>query len=110
MKKCILCLLSGLTLVISCTHKGEPTKQGEMLTTEQMNALANDQSMNGKLVSVKGYASFCGVFSSVKGGKKSRMNIYTDGFCKGEKLLDAEILIADNQTPYHSQVYQRIHP
>ncbi|WCM42664.1 hypothetical protein MG290_03020 [Flavobacterium sp. CBA20B-1] len=86
-------------MVVSCTHKGEPTKQGEMLTTEQINALANDQSMNGELVSVEGFASFCGSFSSVTGGKKGRMTIYSDGFCKGGKLMDAEILFADNKTP-----------
>lgn len=83
----------------SCTSKGEPHKPGEILVPQQIKTLASNQSMNGKLVTIEGYASFCGAFSSVTVGKKNKMNIYADGFCKGDKLIDAQIAFGGNSIP-----------
>ncbi|SOD11756.1 hypothetical protein [Pedobacter xixiisoli] len=91
-----LIFIANLT---NCTSKGKPNKQGEILSAAALKALAIHQSMNGKLVTVDGYASFCGAFSSVTAGKKNKMGIYADGFCEGDKLIEAEIDFADNQTP-----------
>lgn len=94
-----LVMIVIVAFTVSCTHKGNPTIQGDLLTAEQIKTLKNDQSMNGKLVSIEGYASFCGSFSSVTGGKKGKMKIYTDGFCKGEKLIDAKIMFSNGSIP-----------
>ncbi|WP_300672091.1 hypothetical protein [Soonwooa sp.] len=77
----------------NCTSKGEPNPQGQLLTTEQIKALSKDQSMNGKLVEVEGYAGICNSMFVTK-GKKNEMIVYTDGFCKGEKLMDMQVNIS----------------
>lgn len=91
--------LAFISTLASCTKKGEPNQLGEVLTTEQISALANDQSMNGKLVSVEGFASFCGRFNRITGGQKSEMTIYSENFCQGDKLIKAKIEFSDNRTP-----------
>lgn len=85
MKNIKTTFLAIITLVIvSCTKKGEPSKQGELLTIEKVKALSTNQSMNGKLVTIEGYVGFCNNSMFVKSGKKNKMSIYLDGFYKGE--------------------------
>lgn len=93
-KTTFLAMLAIATLTLSCTKKGEPSNQGEILTIEQIKALKNDQSMNGKLVTIEGYAGLCGLSSLVKLGKKNEMAIYSDGICEGVKLINANIEIS----------------
>lgn len=86
-------------MIICCTKKGEPSKQGELLKIEQIGKLSVDRSMNGKLVTIEGYVGFCNNSMFVQLGKKNKISIYRDGLCKGEKLADAEIEISGNSIP-----------
>lgn len=90
-KTTFLVIIGIAILCVGCATKGAPTKLGQQLTREQIQALENDQSMNGKLATVEGYASFCSVTASVRMGETITMTIYSDGFCEGDKLLAANI-------------------
>lgn len=98
-KTAFLATVAFVTLTVSCTQKGEPSKQGELLTTEQIKALENDQSMNGKLVTIEGYAGLCNNSMFITIGKKNEMSIYSDRICKGEKLINAQIKISKGGIP-----------
>ena len=88
-----LLMIAFIATFISCAHKGEPSKQGILLTPQQMQDLDKDQSMNGKVVMVEGFASLCNsMFVDI--GKKNKMAIYSDGSCEGKKLIDAKIEIS----------------
>lgn len=59
-------------MIICCTKKGEPSKQGELLKIEQIGKLSVDRSMNGKLVTIEGYVGFCNNSMFVQLGKKKQ--------------------------------------
>ena len=102
MKKIKTTFLAVLALgifTVSCTQKGEPSKQGDLLSLEQIKALENDQSMNGKLVTIEGYAGLCDNSMFVTKGKLNKMTIYSDGICNGEKLINAQILLTKGNIP-----------
>lgn len=102
MKKINIAFLAMVTIAVfsvGCAKKGEPSKQGDLLSVEQIKALANDQSMNGKLVSIEGYAGLCNNSMFVTKGKKNKMTIHSDGICKGEELIDAQIEISAGSIP-----------
>ncbi|WP_143155010.1 hypothetical protein [Flavobacterium chilense] len=87
-----------LTLFFAgCTKERKPSKQGELLTLEQIKSLENDQSRNGKLIEVEGYPAFCGMFANVRLGEKSKMEIRTEQDCKGEKLIEANLYFGGNK-------------
>lgn len=90
-KKIVVTIALSALFAAGCTHKGEPTAQGEALTAEQLHALANDQSMNGKLVTVTGYAGLGGSMF-VNLDRKNEMHIHADGIGVGEKLITAQIV------------------
>lgn len=96
--KITLVIMTVIALVASCTKKGEPNKQGEIVTTEQMKKISTDQSMNGKQITVEGYAGLCNSMFVTK-GIKNEMAVYSDGFCKGEKLLNLQIKISKGDIP-----------
>ncbi|AWK03513.1 hypothetical protein HYN56_04460 [Flavobacterium crocinum] len=80
-----------LVLFVSCAKEGKPSKQGQLLTLEQIKSLEKDQSWNGKLVEIEGYPAFCGMFANVRLGEKNKMEIRTEQGCKGEKLIEANL-------------------
>jgi hypothetical protein len=88
-----------------CSHQGKPHKRGELLNTEQIKALANDQSMNGKVVTIEGYAGICGSMF-VTAGKNNNMDIYTDNYCEGTKLITAKIKIDNGSVPIGGEAYR----
>lgn len=92
-KTTFLTVISVLALTVSCTSKGEPSEQGELLTIEQIKALKNDQLMNGKLVTIEGYAGICKNSRLVTKGKENRMSIFSDGICKGKELIKTQIYV-----------------
>lgn len=81
---------------LGCAKKGNPSKQGQLLTLEQIKSLKSDQSWNGKLVEVEGYPAFCGMIANVTLGEKSKMEIFSETDCKGEKLLDVNLEFGGN--------------
>nr|WP_199001331.1 hypothetical protein [Flavobacterium sp. ASV13] len=84
-------LLILILVFAGCTKEHKPSKEGQLLTLEQIKSLENDQSWNGKLIEVEGYPAFCGMFANVRLGEKSKMEIRTEQNCKGEKLIDANL-------------------
>lgn len=86
-----LIVFATFTILIGCTKEGKPSKQGQLLTLEQIKSLGTDQSLNGKLVEIEGYPAFCGMFADVRLGEKSKMEIRTEQNCKGEKLIEANL-------------------
>ncbi len=91
-------MMTVIAVMASCTKKGEPSKQGELFTTEQIKKLTTDQSMNGKQITVEGYAGLCNSMFVTK-GTKNEMTVYSDGFCKGEKLINLQIKISKGDIP-----------
>jgi len=92
-------------LSASCSHQGKLNKRGDLLNPDQIKALANNQSMNGKLVTIEGYAGICGSMF-VTPGKANDMDIYTDNYCEGTKLITAKIKISDGSTPIGGEAYR----
>lgn len=83
---------------VSCAKKGEPSKRGQLLTAEQIKNLKTDKSLNGKLVEVEGYPAFCGMIANVTLGAKSKMEVHTSPDCKGDELIEVNLLFGGNTT------------
>ncbi|KAF2509133.1 hypothetical protein [Flavobacterium foetidum] len=93
-----IAIFLAITFIFTaCTKKGEPSKQGQLLTIEQVKSLEKDQSLNGKLVEIEGYPAICGMFGNVRVGEKNKMEIRTEPDCKGEKLIEVNLFFGGDK-------------
>ena len=87
-----LALLAIMTLIIvSCETKGEPTTLGEILSEEQLASIPADDSWNGKMIAIKGYANFDRML--LKFGTKNIFNIANTP--NGNPIIQASIGLRD---------------
>lgn len=96
-KRILIAVLIAVTFS-ACASKGKPTPEGVLLNQDQIKALAKDQSMNGKIVEIEGYPAFCSMIVNVRPGAKSKMEIHADADCKGDVLIEANLLFGGNTT------------
>ena len=89
--KLVLTLCISLVLFIKCTKQDNPSKQGELLTLEQIKSLKDDQQWNGKLIEIEGYPAFCSMFTNIRLGEKNKIEIWTKQDCRGEILIEANL-------------------
>lgn len=89
-------MMSVCLLIASCSteaKKGEPTAIGEPISIEQIEALPQDSSRNGELVSIEGYAMSCSMLKIVNIGKSNSLTLRTSPDCKdGKDIITINIL------------------
>lgn len=89
----------AFSMLASCATRQPPSVQGQLLTTDQIDSLQKDKSMNGKLIEVEGYPSICSKQTGFTAAapiritlrKKNSMEVYSESNCGGKKLIDIRL-------------------
>lgn len=93
--------MRNLALILVCMSlfftncKEKPNERGTELSIEQIRALKDNQSLEGKLVEISGYLGKCG-HDEIKPDQKCLLTICSDNFCDGEKLIEAFVYVKGN--------------
>ncbi|MTG97024.1 MULTISPECIES: hypothetical protein [Myroides] len=99
MRNLLFLLLFSAMILTSCEKKGEPSPVGELYSAEQILNLPKDKSLDGKLIQVEGYISFCSK-RPLRMNSKNKITITTEQYCQGTKLIDANIFMSSASVSY----------
>jgi hypothetical protein len=94
----VFLVMSSLFFLADCTSKEAPSEVGESVSVEQIKNLPKDDSWNNKLVSFEGYFGFCRKVGVYKAGSKAKLQITTEPYCQGDRIIDTKIKIQRSES------------